>query len=77
MTSNPLRPEALLQAMADALPNPGDGTSAMSSSYETLALFAHACMTSLCFRLLGFNEDQKMGMLYFSSAPPSPPHLAC
>ncbi|TPX14156.1 uncharacterized protein E0L32_000550 [Thyridium curvatum] len=72
MTSNPLRPEALLQAMADALPNPGDGTSAMSSSYEALALFTHACMTSLGFRLLGFNEDQKMESECQSCAPRLP-----
>ena len=64
MAPNPLQPETILQAMADALPNhkPGDTTSDLSSSYEALALFVHACMVSLGFRLIGFNEDKLIGM---------------
>lgn len=59
-TTNPLDPTAVLQRMADALPTHarGDTTSDLSSSHEALALFAHACMASLDFRLLGFDEDQ-------------------
>ncbi|EFX05489.1 pi31 proteasome regulator [Grosmannia clavigera kw1407] len=30
----------------------------LSSPYEALALFAHACMTQLGFRLVGFEEDR-------------------
>lgn len=46
--------------MADALPthSPGDTTSDLSSSHEALALFTHACMVSLGFRLLGFDEEK-------------------
>jgi hypothetical protein len=60
MTSNPLSPSALLQGMAEALPTHPQGStnSDLSSSYEALALFAHACMASLSFRLLGFDEDK-------------------
>lgn len=63
MTSNPLSPQNILQGMAEALPTheKGDTTSDLSSSAEAIALFAHACMINLGFRLLGFNEDQKMG----------------
>lgn len=63
MASNPLSPQRILQAMADALPThkEGDSTSDLSSSAEAVALFAHACMTNVGFRLLGFNEDQKIG----------------
>ncbi|KAK7748516.1 hypothetical protein SLS62_008556 [Diatrype stigma] len=57
--TNPLEPAALLQRMADALPTHprGDTTSDLSSSHEALALFAHAVMAALGFRLLGFDED--------------------
>ncbi|KAI1856756.1 hypothetical protein JX265_011397 [Neoarthrinium moseri] len=60
MTTNPLHPAAILQGMADALPTHphGDTTSDLSSSHEALALFAHACMASLGFRLLGFDEEK-------------------
>ncbi|KAJ1331823.1 PI31 proteasome regulator N-terminal [Microdochium nivale] len=56
----PLSPSAILRAMAEALSThqQGDTTSDLSSSHEALALFVHACMTSLGFRLLGFDEDQ-------------------
>lgn len=61
--ANPIGPDAILQGMAAALPThkKGDTTSDMSSSYEALALFTHSCMKSLGFRLLGFNEDNKIG----------------
>jgi hypothetical protein len=52
--------------MADALPThvKGDTTSDFSSSYEAIALFAHACMTAVGFRLIGYNEGQKIGKLF-------------
>ncbi|KAI3322120.1 PI31 proteasome regulator N-terminal-domain-containing protein [Xylariaceae sp. AK1471] len=60
MSTNPLGPSTVLQSMADALSThmPHDTTSDLSSSHEALALFTHACMTSLGFRLLGFDEDK-------------------
>lgn len=63
MANNPLSSQSILQAMADALPTheKDDSSSDMSSSAEAIALFTHACMVNLGFRLLGFNEDQKMG----------------
>lgn len=63
MASNPLSPQSILQAMADALPTHAqdDSSSDMSSSAEAIALFTHACMVKLGFRLLGFHEDEKMG----------------
>lgn len=68
MASNPLRPQAVLQGMADALPTheKGDTTSDMSSSFEAIALFTHACMVALGFRLIGFHEDEKIGKLCLS-----------
>ncbi|KAF2973050.1 hypothetical protein GQX73_g586 [Xylaria multiplex] len=60
MITDPLGPPAILQSMTDALPThePSDTTSDLSSSHEALALFTHACMASLGFRLLGFDEDK-------------------
>ncbi|KXX77263.1 hypothetical protein MMYC01_204925 [Madurella mycetomatis] len=62
MTSDPLGPAAVLEGMAEALPthDKDDTSSDLSSSLDCIALFAHACMTNLGFRLLGFNEDQKI-----------------
>lgn len=74
MSSDPLQPEALLQAMADALPthDKEDTSSDLSSSYEAIALFAHACMVSLGFRLLGFHEGQRTESDCQSLAPRLP-----
>jgi len=61
--ANPLGVEAILQRMADVIPTreQGDTGSDLSSSYEVLALLVHAYMTALKFRLLGFDEDKKIG----------------
>lgn len=58
--------DSILQHMADALPThiQGDTSSDFSSSYEAIALFAHACMTAVGFRLIGFGEGQKIGIFY-------------
>ncbi|KAK6853200.1 PI31 proteasome regulator [Apiospora arundinis] len=60
MSTNPLSPSTLLQGMAEALPTraQGDTTSYLSSSHDALALFVHACMASLGFRLMGFDESK-------------------
>lgn len=65
MTSDPLGPAAVLEGMAKALPthDKDDTSSDLSSSLDCIALFSHACMVNLGFRLLGFNEDQKIGVL--------------
>ncbi|RDL30403.1 Uncharacterized protein BP5553_10281 [Venustampulla echinocandica] len=62
MTDNPLSTERLLKHMANALPTHAkdDTNSDLSSSYEAIALFSHACMVAVGFRLIGFGEDQKM-----------------
>jgi PI31 proteasome regulator N-terminal len=52
MAINPLSTESILKHMADALPThvKGDTGSDFSSSYEAIALFAHACMAAVGFR---------------------------
>lgn len=62
MASDPLSTESILKYMAEALPthNNDDTTSDISSSYEAIALCAHACMVAVGFRLVGLGEEQKM-----------------
>ncbi|TVY42264.1 hypothetical protein LCER1_G007478, partial [Lachnellula cervina] len=62
MANNPLSTDSVLKHMADALPTHAkdDTDSDISSSYEAIALFSHACMVAVGFRLLGFGEDQKI-----------------
>lgn len=73
MADNPLSSESILKHMADALPThvKGDTSSDFSSSYEAIALFTHACMTAVGFRLIGYNEDQKTGKLSASKCTAS------
>ncbi|KAH6662983.1 PI31 proteasome regulator N-terminal-domain-containing protein [Halenospora varia] len=61
MANNPLSTESILKHMAEALPthNKEDTDSDISSSYEAIALFSHACMIAVGFRLIGFGENQK------------------
>jgi hypothetical protein len=65
MPPGPLDPATILKEMADGLPTHAkeDTTSDVSSSLEAIALFTHGCMVALGFRLLGFNEDQKIGKM--------------
>lgn len=69
MASDPLSVENILTHMAEALPThtKDDTNSDLSSSYEAIALFSHACMISVGFRLLGFGEGQKIGNIQASS----------
>jgi len=62
MANDPLSTDSILKHMADALPThtKGDTNSDLSSSYEAIALFSHACMTAVSFRLIGFGEGQKI-----------------
>jgi hypothetical protein len=71
MAPDPLSPSTIISKMAEALPTQTteDTTSALSSSYEALALFAHACMKSLSFRLLGFSESHKDAAEHAAIAP--------
>lgn len=63
MASDPLSADSILSHMADALPThkKEDTDSDLSSSYEAIALFCHACMVAVGFRILGFGENQKNG----------------
>lgn len=63
MATNALSTDAILEHMAEALSTHAkdDTTSDLSSSYEAIALFSHACMIAVGFRLLGFGEHESLG----------------
>ncbi|TQS31495.1 hypothetical protein Golomagni_08221, partial [Golovinomyces magnicellulatus] len=67
-----LSPPALLQAMATALPA-SQSTSSLSSSYEVIALLVHAYLSSLAFRLTGFQEEKPSIPECETLAPQLPP----
>ena len=77
MLASPLLPAAITQSMVDALPvhAPGDTTSDLSSSYEAIALFCHACMVNLGFRLEGLTQDDKIRTLQATLHMPAPVRL--
>ena len=89
MADNPLSPAAALAKMAEALPTheKDDTSSDLSSSLDAISLFTHACMVGLGFRLLGFEEDQKIGTFTIAlsffppfdsiqlTSPPSAPRI--
>ncbi|RKF62296.1 putative pi31 proteasome regulator [Erysiphe neolycopersici] len=53
---------SILRHLANALPThtKDDTSSDLSSSYEVIAIFCHACMIASGFRLLGFREGQTL-----------------
>lgn len=67
--SEPLGPAMVLQGVTDALPThaEGDTTSHLSSSLDCVAIFVHACLVNLGFRLLGFHEDKNIGVFYYDT----------
>lgn len=74
MAPNPLSAASVIEQMAEALPTheKDDTTSDLSSSLDAVALFVHACMASLEFKLLGFSEDQNMATECAKIAPRLP-----
>jgi hypothetical protein len=73
--ASPLSSESILKHMADALPThtKDDTSSDLSSLYEVLALFTHASMTAVGFRLVGFSEEKNIEEEVKSTAPRMPP----
>ncbi|KAI9787136.1 MAG: hypothetical protein M1839_003371 [Geoglossum umbratile] len=58
MASNLLSPSSLAKLMASSLPK--DATPAVKNEYEAIALFSHACMAAVGFRLVGLGEDDRI-----------------
>ena len=52
-----LSPQSLLSYIAQSLP-PG---SCLKDPYAAIAIFSHACMLAVGFRLIGLDEDRRIG----------------
>ena len=61
MAENPLSAGVLITIMTRSLPT--SQNSQLRNSYEAVALFSHACMIAVGFRLIGLGEDHKIGQI--------------
>jgi len=66
MADNPLSPATLLSLIEGSLWTPSSESSStrpqtLRNPYDAIALFAHACMLSVGFRLVGLDEDDRLG----------------
>jgi PI31 proteasome regulator N-terminal len=61
-----LSSDSLLSLMSRSLPKqiPDAKTPILKDSYAAIALFSHACMLAVGFRLIGLGEDHRLGMEY-------------
>jgi PI31 proteasome regulator N-terminal len=57
MVINPLSGAALATTMAASVSKDGK----VQNSYEATALFCHACMLNVGFKLIGLDEDSRIG----------------
>ena len=59
-----LSADSILDHMVKSLPSPAsesEETTLLRDPYAAVALFSHACMLSVGFRLIGLGEDHKIG----------------
>ncbi|RMZ84747.1 hypothetical protein DV737_g1077, partial [Chaetothyriales sp. CBS 132003] len=60
-TSDVLRPDSLLNLMSKNVPEPeDDDRRLLKDGFAAIALFCHACMLAVGFRLVGLGEDHAM-----------------
>ncbi|RMZ88991.1 hypothetical protein DV736_g3784, partial [Chaetothyriales sp. CBS 134916] len=56
-TSDALNPDSLLSLITKNLPEPEDDRQLFKNPFAAIALFCHACMLAVGFRLVGLSED--------------------
>jgi len=71
-SGNPLSTITLTSHMRASLPQ--DARPQLQNPYDAIALFSHACMISVGFRLIGLGEEHKIGELHLPPSHP-PAHL--
>lgn len=59
-TQNALSADSILSYMTKSLPLSEAQSSRLKDSYAAVALFSHACMLAVGFRLIGLGEDHKI-----------------
>lgn len=60
-----LSADSILDYMIKSLPTPSPDSEQnrlVKDPYAAIALFSHACMLAVGFRLIGLGEDHKIGM---------------
>jgi len=60
MSVVPFGPPTVLQLVAECLP-PGEQPQ-LRNPYDAIAIFTHACMLSVGFKLVGLSEDDSLGI---------------
>lgn len=60
-STNALSPDAILDYMSKSLPAQSNDGPLLKDPYSAIALFSHACMLAVGFRLIGLGEDDKIG----------------
>lgn len=59
MSNIPFAAPTLLRIVAESLPQ--DDTQPLKNPQDAIAIFTHACMLSVGFRLAGLSEDDRIG----------------
>lgn len=59
-TSNPLSADSILSYILKSIPEAQADTPAIKNPYAAIALFTHACMLAVGFKLVGLGEDDKI-----------------
>lgn len=59
-TSNPLSPDSILSYISKSIPSKDGDEQPIKNPYTAIALFTHACMLAVGFKLVGLGEDDKI-----------------
>lgn len=73
-----LKADSLLDYMVKSIPTPPPDSpqqALIKDAFAAIALFSHACMLAVGFRLIGLGEEHKLGMCN-RAEPPSTAEIA-
>jgi len=63
MAEIPFSPPTVLNIVKASLPQGPEAAPPLKSPYDAVAIFTHACMLSVGFRLVGLSEDDNLGTI--------------
>jgi len=63
MAEIPFSPPTVLNIVKASLPQGLEAAPPLKSPYDAVAIFTHACMLSVGFRLVGLSEDDNLGTI--------------
>lgn len=67
-TEHALSPDSILDYMSKSLSAQSNEAPLLKDPYSAIALFSHACMLAVGFRLIGLGEDHKIGQFIGSTS---------